>query len=152
MVIAIIWRLVSITFNTIEWFGPVDTFALNSADYDDKDIAKMARKLGVALIGLGRHGRNVHFRNLVCHPEIDLKYIVEQDTKMAYGFLTEQYRDDITVVSPPGVGQVLEDKRWVWCLSMLFAIRLCVLRLEVQASCNAPGDLWNGYSSKEWKV
>ncbi|XP_072034466.1 uncharacterized oxidoreductase YrbE-like [Amphiura filiformis] len=69
----------------------------------------MSQKHGIALIGFGRMARISHFRHILCHPKLDLKYVVEKDTAMASNFV-KQYRDDIVVVPPSDLQTVLEDK------------------------------------------
>ncbi|XP_072033232.1 uncharacterized oxidoreductase YrbE-like [Amphiura filiformis] len=69
----------------------------------------MDRKLGIAMIGLGRLARFAHFRNILCHPKLDLKYVIDIDTTMASNFI-KQYRDDIKVLPPSDLQTVLEDK------------------------------------------
>ncbi|XP_072034469.1 myo-inositol 2-dehydrogenase-like [Amphiura filiformis] len=69
----------------------------------------MDRKHGIALIGLGRIAKFSHFRNILCHPKLVLKYVVEKETAMASNFI-RQYREDIEVVPPSDLQTVLEDK------------------------------------------
>ena len=62
-----------------------------------------------ALIGAGRIGR-LHFKNLLLNERSSVKYIVEEETKIAKEMLYRyQMEDKLTLLSADKINRVYED-------------------------------------------
>ena len=68
------------------------------------------RRFCFALIGTGRIGR-LHFKNLLLNERSSVKFIVEEDTKIAKQMLYRyKLEDQLTVLSADKINRVYEDK------------------------------------------
>ncbi len=71
----------------------------------DLDEAPQKRRIGVAVLGLGRAG-TIHAKNCIVNPRVDLRYIVDLDVEKARCFATENKLLNTKALTPAEIGVV----------------------------------------------
>ena len=78
------------------------------------------KEIGVTIFGTGRIG-TIHFKNLFLHPQVNIRWIVEEDVDRAHS-LVSKYRqqDKIKVIKTEDADQALNDPKYSNILHIYF--------------------------------
>ena len=89
-------------------------------------MEEVFRPFGVALFGVGRIGE-VHLKNILAHPGIELRWIVEADLKRARDMIKRHnLSNNVNVAAMDEQNKALQDPQWVNAIAKTLLCKQCV--------------------------